>query len=162
MRILICCEFSGIVRQAFRERGFDAWSLDLLPAEDNSKYHIQDDALKHLNDGWDLMIAHPPCTYLAVSGNRWFNVEKYGDKARERIVKMYEAVNFVKQLYSANIPFIAIENPVGRLSGLWRQPEQYIQPYQFGHPTRKKTGLWLKHLPLLKPTNIVQPKNYIV
>ena len=160
MKVLICCEFSGVVRRAFREKGFDAWSCDLLPTEDKSPYHIQDDVLNHLNEDWDLMIAHPPCTYLSIAGNRWFNEGKYGDKAKERKKKRQEAFNFVMQLANTNIPHIAIENPTGWLNSHWRKPDQIIQPYQFGDTESKRTCLWLKNLPLLQPTKIVKPKIY--
>ena len=145
MKVLVACEFSGIVREAFAKRGHDAWSCDLLPTEILGK-HIQDDVLKHLNDGWDLMIAHPPCTHLAVSGARWFK-----DKKQEQI----EAINFVINLWLAPIEKIAIENPVSVLSTQWRKPDQIIQPWMFGQGETKTTCLWLKNLPLLKPTKIV-------
>lgn len=146
MKVLIACEFSGIVREAFRKRGHDAWSCDLLPSEIDGP-HIQDDVLRHL-DGWDLMIAHPPCTYLAVSGAAHFN--KPGRRELQA-----KAVQFVLDLAAAPISKIAIENPVGVLSTCWRKPDQYIQPYEFGHEAMKKTGLWLKGLPLLQPTKVV-------
>lgn len=145
-KLLVACEFSGVVREAFRKVGWDAWSCDILPADDNSPFHIEDDVMKHL-EGWDMMIAHPPCTCLTVAGNRW-----YYDKPH----LIEEAVSFVKALYNCSIPRICIENPVGRLSTYWRKPDQYIQPWQHGHGETKKTGLWLKNLPLLHPTNIVE------
>lgn len=131
LRVLVACEFSGRVREAFRKLGHDAWSCDLLPAEDNSPYHIQDDVLKHLDEGWDLMIAHPPCTYLSGAGNRWFNEDRYGEKARQRKLLRQEATDFVRTLYKAPIPLIAIENPIGYLSRNFGKPSQIIQPYQF-------------------------------
>lgn len=146
MRALIACEFSGVVRRAFRERGHDAWSCDLLPAEDGSEFHFQGDALGYLNDGWDLMIAHPPCTHLAVSGARWFK-----DKREEQ----QQALDFVRALMVAPIDRIAIENPISIISSRIRKPEQIIQPWQFGHGETKATCLWLKNLPKLEPTNIV-------
>ncbi len=146
MRVLVACEFSGVVRAAFRAAGHEAWSCDLLPAEDGGP-HIQRDALAVAHYRiWDLMIAHPPCTYLAVSGARWWSMRRSAQIA---------AFNFVKKLSEAPVAKIAIENPVGALSTLWRKPDQYIQPWQFGHGETKKTGLWLKGLPLLMPTKVV-------
>ena len=153
MRVIVGCEFSQIVTKAFRDRGFEASSCDLLPTEGNPEWHFQEDISELLKrEQFDLGIFHPPCTYLAASGSRWFKNNP------ERYRKMQEAFEFIKQLWNADIKYIAIENPVGRLSTLWRKPDQYIQPYQFGEPTRKKTGLWLKNLPLLIPTKIVEPK----
>jgi hypothetical protein len=146
VRVLVACEFSGIVRDAFIARGHTSISCDLLDSERPGP-HIQGDVLELLADHWDLLIAHPPCTYLTVAGNRW-----YYDKPE--LIK--EALDFVLRLAEAPIPKIAIENPVGRLSTLWRKPDQYIQPYQHGHPETKKTGLWLKGLPLLLPSNLVE------
>ena len=162
-RVLVACEFSGIVRDAFSEIGWDAWSCDLLPTERPSK-HIQGDVLTILNYGWDLMIAHPPCTHLAVSGAAWF---KY--KTKEQA----EALVFVKRLMDAPIPQIAIENPVSVISTYIRKPDQIIQPYHFGHMERKTTCLWLKNLPALEhvtewkeavsklPKNIQNPLHYL-
>jgi len=158
-RILIACEFSGIVREAFKRQGWDAWSCDLLPTEILGQ-HIQDDVLKHLNDGWDMMIAHPPCTYLSNAGIGWFNEEKYGEKARERKRKRHEAFDFVIALANAPISRIVIENPVGWLNSHWRKPNQLIQPWQFGDFESKRTCLWLKNLPNLKYTKIVKPIIY--
>lgn len=132
MRILIACEFSGVVRRAFRERGHQAVSCDLLPAEDNSPHHIVGDVLHILDEGWDMMIAFPPCTHLAVSGARWFK-----DKQREQV----EALDFVRRLMNADIPRIAIENPVGVISTRIRKPDQIIHPWQFGHGETKATCL---------------------
>lgn len=145
-RVLVACEFSGVVRRAFRARGFDAWSCDLLPAEDASPYHIQGDVRDVLASDWALMIAHPPCTHLAVSGARWFK-----HKQQEQA----EALAFVVQLLAAPIPRIALENPVSVISSQIRKPDQVIQPWQFGHGETKATCLWLKNLPKLVPTNIV-------
>ena len=149
MRVLIACEFSGVSRRAFRALGHDAWSCDLLPSEDGSEYHIQDSVLHRslLAEGWDLMVAHPPCTHLAVSGARWFK-----EKQREQA----EALDFVQTLMDAPIPHIAIENPISIISSRIRKPDQIIQPWQFGHGETKATCLWLKNLPPLKPTNIVE------
>jgi hypothetical protein len=148
MRVLVACEESGIVRRAFREKGHEAFSCDLLPARDGSEFHYQEDVLDVIAKySWDMMIAHPPCTALTVAGNRWYY---------DKLDVIQEAVDFVLTLTNAPIPKIAIENPVGRLSTYWRKPDQYIQPWEFGHGETKKTGLWLKNLPLLKPTNIVE------
>jgi site-specific DNA-cytosine methylase len=146
MKILVACEFSGVVREAFRKRGHDAWSCDLLPSDIPSPYHIQDDVLKHLDDGWDMMIAFPPCTHLAVSGARWF---------RNKLKEQEKAIEFFMMLVDADIPRIAIENPIGIMSTRYRKPDQIIQPWQFGHGETKATCLWLKGLPLLHPTEIV-------
>jgi len=143
--VLVACEFSGIVRDAFIERGHDAVSCDLLPSERPGP-HIQGDVLEHLADGWDLTIAFPPCTYLAASGARW-----WAGRQREQA----EAIEFVRVLLAAPIPQIALENPVGRLSAAVRKPDQIIQPWQFGHGETKATCLWLKGLPLLRPTDLV-------
>lgn len=143
-RWIIGCEFSGQVRRAFRERGHDAYSCDLLPAEDGSPYHIQGDVLDALNDGWDGGIFHPPCTHLAVSGARWF---------KEKREEQEQALAFVQALMNAPIPRIAIENPVSVISSRIRKPDQIIQPFFFGDPYRKTTCLWLKNLPQLVPTN---------
>jgi site-specific DNA-cytosine methylase len=148
LRVLIACEFSGTVRRAFRALGHDAWSCDLLPAEDGDSHHIQGDVMRFLpHAAFDLMIAHPPCTHLAVSGARWFK-----DKQGEQIA----ALAFVYDLLCAPIPHIALENPVSIISSRIRKPDQTIQPYEFGHGETKRTCLWLKNLPKLVPTNIVE------
>jgi len=147
MKVLVACEFSGVVRRAFRRRGYDAWSCDLLPAEDSSEHHLQVNALMVLGHGWDLMIAHPPCTHLAVSGARWF---------KEKVVEQLTALEFVQRLPNAPIPHIALENPVSIISSRIRKPDQIIQPWQFGHGETKATCLWLKNLPKLTPTDIVE------
>ena len=146
MRVLVACEFSGVVREAFRSRGHDAWSCDLLPAEDGRKNHIQDDVCAILNNGWDLMVAHPPCTHLAVSGARWF-----GEKKSEQVLSL----DFVRRLMTAPIERIAIENPVSIISSRIREPDQIIQPWMFGHGEVKATCLWLKNLPKLAATEVV-------
>lgn len=146
LRVLVACEYSGRVREAFRKLGHDAWSCDLLPSDDNSPYHIQGDVLEHLSDGWDIMIAHPPCTHLAVSGARWF---------KDKQVEQAEALEFVQKLLDAPIPKIALENPISIISSKIRKPNQIIQPWQFGHGETKATCLWLKNLPELQPTDIV-------
>lgn len=144
-KILVACEFSGVVREAFKARGHDAWSCDLLPTE-RAGNHYQGDVRDILNDGFDLMIAHPPCTHLAVSGARWFP-EKQQEQA--------EALDFVRLLMYAPIPRICIENPVSIISSVIREPDQVIQPYMFGHGEMKTTCLWLKNLPNLIPTDYV-------
>lgn len=146
MKILVACEYSGKVREAFRKLGHEAWSCDLLPADDNSKYHIQGNVLDILGDDWDIMIAHPPCTHLAVSGAAHFK-----HKAKEQA----EALEFVKCLLNAPINHIALENPVSIISSQIRPADQVIHPYEFGHPEQKATCLWLKNLPPLTPTNNV-------
>jgi len=148
MRVLVACEFSGIVRDAFRARGHAAWSCDLLPSEREGP-HIQGDVLALLDDGWDLMIAHPPCTHLSVSGAKHF-AEKRADGRQGK------ALAFVRALLDAPIPRIALENPVSIISTEIRKPDQIIQPWQFGHGETKATCLWLKNLPSLTPTNIVE------
>lgn len=145
MRVLIACEYSGAVRDAFRAAGHDAMSCDLLPSEIPGP-HYQGDVRDVLNDGWDLMVAHPPCTHLAVSGARWFH-KKQAEQA--------EALAFVRMLLEAPIPRIALENPVSIISTRIRRPDQVIQPWQYGHGETKATCLWLKKLPALKPTQIV-------
>ena len=147
MRVLVGCESSGVVRDAFAALGHDAWSCDMLSS---SGKHIQGDLLDFLNDGWDLLIAHPPCTYLASSGMHW-TIRGLRDPQLT-----VDALNFVRAIMNAPIEKIAIENPVGVISSQIRKPDQYIQPFEFGHRESKKTGLWLKNLPLLKPTNIIQ------
>jgi hypothetical protein len=155
MRILVSCEFSGTVRDAFARRGHDAWSCDILPTERPGN-HLQCDASEVLDDGWDLMIAHPPCTYLTCAGNKYFKPE-YKARFPRREEQRDEAIEFVRRLMSANIPRIAIENPIGVLSTRIRKPDQIIQPFHFGHTDRKPTCLWLKGLPLLVHTEIVTP-----
>lgn len=146
MRVLVACEFSGIVREAFNAAGHDAVSIDLLPSEIPGS-HFENDARDLLCAGWDLMIAHPPCTHLAVSGARWFK-----DKRDEQA----HALGFVMQLWAAPIERVCIENPVSILSSHWRRPTQIIQPWQFGHGETKATCLWLMNLPKLRATRIVE------
>jgi site-specific DNA-cytosine methylase len=152
VRVLVACEFSGRVRDAFRRKGHDAWSCDLLPSEKRGQ-HIRGDVRDHLAAGWDLMIAHPPCTHLAVSGARWFR-----GKEREQA----EALALVRLLLEAPIPHIALENPVSIISSRIRKPDQVIHPWQFGHPETKVTCLWLKGLPPLVPTDQVLPLEHTV
>lgn len=148
MKVLVACEFSGAVRRAFSDRGHDAWSCDLLASDDGSDHHFKADAL-HIarSQPWDLMIAHPPCTYLTKAGARWM---------RDRLPQMEDAIQFVRDLLMAPIPKIALENPSGVLSRAIRPPDQTIQPWQFGHGEVKGTCLWLIGLPRLRPTNIVK------
>lgn len=172
MKILVACEESQAVTKELRKLGHEAYSCDI---EDQSgghpEWHIKEDVLpllggectfnttdgiSHTIRGWDAIIAFPPCTYLTVTGNRWFEVEKYGDKARQRQTDRYKSIVFFMQIALANCERIAIENPVGIMSSARRKPNQIINPYQFGDPFEKKTCLWLKGLPELKPTNIVE------
>ena len=146
MKVLIACEYSGTVRDAFIAQGHEAISCDLLSTDANGP-HYQGDVRDILGDGFDLMIAHPPCTHLAVSGARWFK-----DKQTEQA----EALDFVRLLLGASIEKIALENPISIISSCIRKPDQIVQPWQFGHGETKATCLWLKNLPLLKPTNIVE------
>lgn len=150
MKILIACEYSGRVRDAFIKLGHEAMSCDLLPT-DLLGPHYQGDVFDIINNGWDMMIAHPPCTHLAVSGARYFK-EKIADGRQQA------ALDFVQKLMDAPIPKIAIENPISVISSKIRKPDQIIQPYEYGHPETKKTCLWLKNLPKLIPTKIVEPE----
>ena len=145
MRVLIACEFSGVVRDAFLAEGHDAMSCDLLPTESPGP-HYEGDVRAVLGDGWDLMIAHPPCTHLAVSGARWF---------KDKVVEQADALDFVRLLLDAPIPRIALENPISVISSKIRKPDQILQPWHFGHGETKAICLWLKHLPPLVPTRVV-------
>lgn len=145
MRVLVACEFSGIAREAFKDKGHDAWSCDLLPTERPGQ-HIQADVLSIIDDGWDLMIAHPPCTYLTNAGIGYFNIERYGQKAIDRWYKRIEAFEFFIKLTNAPIKKICIENPVGFVNTAYRKPNQIIHPYYFGDGDMKRTCLWLKNL----------------
>lgn len=150
MNVLVACEYSATVRDAFRAKGHNAWSCDLLETEGDPRWHYQGDVLDMIYKvpiNWDLMIAHPPCTHLAVSGSRWFK-----DKVQEQA----EAIEFVKLLLIAPIPHIALENPISVISTKIRKPDQIIQPWMFGHGETKATCLWLKNLPKLEATNIVE------
>lgn len=174
MKVLIACEESQEVCKAFRERGHEAYSCDIQECSGgHPEWHIQGDCLPLLNgnctfqtadththtqDGkWDLIIAHPPCTYLTVTGNRWFNVERYGDRAEKRIKDREEAAKFFMAFVNADCDHVAIENPVGYMSTYWRKPDQIIQPWMFGDAAEKKTCLWLKGLHCLMETNVVNP-----
>lgn len=173
MEVLVACEESQRVCKAFRKLGHEAYSCDIQECSGgHPEWHIQQDVLPLLNgnkpfitcDGelhsiigrWNLIIAHPPCTYLTLAGNKWFKPE-FADRFPERQKQRKEAVDFFMAIANADCDKIAIENPVGVMSSQWRRPNQYIEPYMFGDPEKKKTGLWLKNLPLLKPTNIVEP-----
>jgi hypothetical protein len=151
MHILIACEYSGTVRDAFIAKGHDAMSCDLLPT-DVPGPHYQGDVFDIINNGWDMMIAHPPCTYLSVSGMHWTARGLRDPQLTE------DALEFVTRLMAASIPRIAVENPISVISSRIRKPDQIINPWQFGHDASKRTCLWLKNLPLLTPTDIVEPR----
>ena len=172
MKVLVACEESQTVCKAFRERGHEAYSCDIQePSGGHPEWHIHGDAIAALDGGvittmdgkqhdvgkWDLLIAHPPCTYLTVTGNRWFNEERYGEKARQRKELRNEAANFFMSFINADVDKIAVENPIGYMSTVYQKPSQIIHPYMFGDPARKATCLWLKGLPKLTPTDIVEP-----
>jgi len=156
MKVLIACEFSGVVRDAFTKKGHDAISCDILPS-DSPGPHYKGDIFDIINDGFDLMIAHPPCTYLTVTANKWLKDQPKRKSGAlvgaERRAARQEAIDFFMRLANASIPKIAIENPVGCISSHWRKPNQIIQPMEYGHKEPKKTCLWLKGLPLLKATH---------
>ncbi len=156
-KVLIACEESQAVCKAFRARGFEAYSCDILePSGGHPEWHLQQDVLPLLKEKWDMIIAFPPCTYLTVTGNRWFNIDRYGEKAIQRYKERKDAIDFFMAFANADCEKIAIENPVGIMSSEWRKPNQIINPWQFGDAFEKKTCLWLKGLPKLKPTNIVE------
>ncbi len=159
MKILIACELSGVVRDAFIKQGHDAISCDILESERPGPHH-RGDVREILDDNWDMMVAFPDCTYLTVTGNKWFKPE-YRHRFPNRPQQRKEAIEFFMTLANANINKIAIENPVGIMSTEYRKPDQIIQPYQFGHKEPKKTCLWLKNLPLLTPTKIVEPEYHV-
>ena len=152
MKILCGCESSGAIRNAFRELGHDAWSCDLLTADDNSQYHYQGDVFDIINDGWDMATFNPPCTYLSVSGMHWTTRGLRDPKLTE------DALEFVRKLMDCNIPKWALENPVSIISSRIRKPDQVIHPYEFGHDASKKTCLWLKGLPALRGTSYIEPR----
>lgn len=175
MRVLVACEESQAVTIEFRRLGHEAYSCDIIECSGgHPEWHIMQDVLPLLNgccsfktmDGtghtvsgeWDMLIAFPPCTYLTVTGNRWFNVNQYGEKAKQRYKDRDNAIRFFMRFIVADCPRIAIENPIGVMSGIYRKPNQIIHPYMFGDPARKATCLWLKGLPELRPTNIVKPE----
>ena len=149
MKILVACEMSGAVRSRLRARGHEAWSLDVLPAVDAGEHFEKPLSFEILSEGWDMVIGFPPCTHLSVSGARWWPA-KIADGRQQA------AHAFVKMIADAPVARIAIENPIGALSRLWRKPDQIVQPWQFGHGETKATCLWLKGLPLLQPTNVVE------
>ena len=173
MKVLVACEESQRVCVAFRKRGHEAYSCDIIePSGGHPEWHIQGDVIPILAGGcvktmdgvehqigkWDLIIAHPPCQYLTVTANRWHNVEKYGEKAIAREYERDKAIEFFLSFTSVDCPRIAIENPIGIMPTFYRKPDQIIHPYHFGHPISKATCLWLKGLPKLMPTCIVKPK----
>lgn len=156
MRVLIACEESQAVTIAFRELGHEAFSCDILPCSGgHSEWHFQQDVFEVINKGWDLMIAHPPCTYLSVAG-AWAMYNKDGSINEQRLKNQNEALEFVEKLMNCNIEKIAIENPISVISSKIRKPDQIIHPYHFGHKASKSTCLWLKNLPLLEYTNVVE------
>ena len=158
MKILVACEESQIVCKAFRVKGHEAFSCDIQPTSGtHPEYHIQGDVMEQLDKGWDMMIAHPPCTYLCVSGNKWFKPE-FRERFPTRQQDRKDAIEFFMKLVNAPIKKVAIENPVCIMSSRWRKPDQIIQPWQFGDKEIKKTCLWLKNLPQLMPTKIVEPE----
>lgn len=178
MKVLVACEESQRVCIAFREKGHEAYSCDIqecsgghpewhilgdvLPIlNGNAKFITQDGKTHEISEKWDMIIAHPPCTYLTVTGNRWFNKEKYGEKAVKRQKDRKEAICFFLEIANSDCDKIAIENPVGIMSTVWQKPTQIIQPFMFGEPFEKRTCLWLKNLPNLKPTKIVTPPERI-
>ena len=175
MKVLIACEESQRVCTAFRARGHDAYSCDIIECSGgHPEWHIKGDCLKiigggtefktldgktHTIDGaWDLVIAHPPCTFLTISGNRWFDMNRYGEAAKQRYKDRYKAIVFFMQMVTANAPRVAVENPIGIMNTSFRKPDQIIQPFMFGHPYAKTTCLWLKGLPPLLPTSWVEPE----
>lgn len=157
MKVLVACEESQEVCKAFRAIGHEAYSCDIEPCSGgHPEWHIQVDALELLKIHWDMIIAHPPCTYLTNAGNRWFNPE-YHERFPEREKQREDAVRFFMAIWNADCSHVAIENPQGIMSTRFRKPDQYIEPFYFGEAEKKKTGLWLRGLPKLKPTNIVDP-----
>jgi hypothetical protein len=158
LKVLVACEESQAVTKEFRALGHEAFSCDLLPCSGgHPEWHYQTDVLELLKQEWDLILAFPPCTYLTVTGNRWFNVERYGAAAVQREKDRQEAIAFFKLFADSQCLHIAIENPIGVMSSVWRKPDQVINPWQFGDAFEKKTCLWLKNLPTLQPTSIVKP-----
>ncbi len=174
MKVLIACEESQRITIEMRKLNIECYSCDIEePSGGHPEWHICGDVLPYINgncsfktmDGvehiiegeWDLLIAHPPCTYLTVSGNRWFNIEKYGDKAIERLYLREEAAKFFMEFINAKCAHICVENPVGYMNTHYRKPDQIIQPFEYGDPERKTTCLWIKGLPKLQPTNIIDP-----
>ena len=160
MKVLCACEESQAVCAEFRKLGFEAYSCDILPTSGkNPEWHLQQDVIPLLKEHWDLIIGFPPCTYLTITGNRWFNVERYGAKAVERYQHRLEAINLFMAIANADCDHIAIENPIGIMSTEWRKPDQIIEPYYFGDPYEKKTCLWLKGLPKLEKPMLLKFQN---
>lgn len=158
MRILVACEESQAVTKELRRLGHEAYSCDIIPCSGgHPEWHIQGDALELLKMKWDMIIAHPPCTYLTVAANRYYNIERYGEKAKLRYEERKKAIDFFMKFINADCPRIAVENPIGVMSKAYKKPTQIIQPFEYGHTERKATCLWLKGLQPLKPTNIVEP-----
>lgn len=158
MKILVACEESQAVTIELRKLGHEAYSNDIIECSGgHPEWHLQQDTLELLDGDWDMIIAFPPCTYLTVTGNRWFDVEKYGDKAIQRHKDREWAVDFFKAIHNSKCPRVAIENPVGVMSTLLRKPDQIVNPFQFGDPFEKKTCLWLKGLSKLNHTDVVTP-----
>lgn len=160
MKVLVACEESQAVTIELRKLGHEAYSCDIQPCSGgHPEWHLQQDVTELLKQDWDMVIAHPPCTFLTVTGNRWFNVERYGEKALKRMEDREEAIDFFMLFANLDhVPRVAIENPVGIMSSRWRKPDQIIQPYMFGDPFEKKTCLWLKGLDPLEPTDMVEPE----
>ena len=157
MKVLVACEESQAVCKEFRALGHEAYSCDIVPCSGgHPEWHLQQNVLPLLKEKWDMIIAFPPCTYLTVTGNRWFNIDRYGEKAIQRHKDRKDAIDFFMAFANADCEKIAIENPVGIMSSEWRKPNQIINPWQFGDAFEKKTCLWLKGLPELTPTNIVE------
>ena len=157
MKVLVACEESQAVCKEFRKLGHEAYSCDIVPCSGgHPEWHLKQDVIPLLKEKWDMIIAFPPCTYLTVTGNRWFNIDRYGEKAIQRHKDRKDAIDFFMAFANADCDKIAIENPVGIMSSEWRKPNQIINPWQFGDAFEKKTCLWLKGLPELKPTNIVE------
>ena len=157
MKVLVACEESQAVCKEFRKLGHEAYSCDIVPCSGgHPEWHLQQDVIPLLKEKWDMIIAFPPCTYLTVTGNRWFNIDRYGEKAIQRHKDRKNAIDFFMAFANADCEKIAIENPVGVMSSEWRKPNQIINPWQFGDAFEKKTCLWLKGLHELKPTNIVE------
>lgn len=158
MKVLVACEESQAVTKELRRLGHEAYSCDIIPCSGgHPEWHLQQNVLPLLKEKWDMILAFPPCTYLTVTGNRWFNIERYGENALRRHKEREDAIKFFMAFANADCDKIAIENPVGVMSTAYRKPNQIIHPYMFGDPERKSTCLWLKGLPELKPTSIVQP-----
>lgn len=158
LKVLIACEESQVVTNEFRKLGHEAYSCDILPCSGgHPEWHLQGDVTPFLDEYWDIIVAHPPCTFLTVTGNRWFNVDRYGEKAIQRAKDRKEAIEFFKLFENSKCEHVATENPVGIMSTEWRKPDQIINPYQFGDAFEKKTCLWLKGLPKLIETDVVTP-----